>query len=323
MTETTAVATTKPKNPVAILLSSVQQREHEFARALPAHVPAAKFVRALQTAITSSKDIGQCTERSVIMECMKAAADGLVIDNREATLVKMNVNVGTRENKKWEAQAKYIPMAQGLMKMARNSGEISTINAILVHENDQFRYFPGEDERPVHPVDWFSDRGAPIGAYCVVVLKDGGMIVEVMSKAQILKIGAATKNFHQYDPEKGDSWGEWWRKTVIRRISKYMPRSTDREAGDFFEAVQRDDDLYDPETGEVPAAPKPQRKTRGAGKRAMQAAEAAPQTVQNEGPEMPDFLKRTPETPADDVQEADYEEADDSLGDGRQVEDLV
>jgi len=313
MTEpSTAVTTTQTKkpNPVAILLTSVQDREKEFARALPAHVPAAKFVRALQTAITSSKDIGQCTERSVITECMKAAADGLVIDNREATLVKMNVNVGTREAKKWEAQAKYIPMTQGLMKMARNSGEISTISAVLVHENDQFRYNPGEDERPIHPVDWFSDRGAPIGAYCVVTLKDGGMIVEVMSKAQILKIGAGTKNSHQYDPEKGDSWGEWWRKTVIRRISKYMPRSTDREAGDFFEAVQRDDDLYVP-GDDAPETPKPPRKKRGAGAAAMAAQPAA--APDKAGDDIPDFLRRTPETP---VQEGEFDE-DQQGGDPR------
>lgn len=314
-------ATVKKANPVAVLLTSVQSREHEFARALPAHVPAAKFVRALQTAITSSKDIGQCTERSVITECMKAAADGLVIDNREATLVKMNVNVGTREAKKWEAQAKYIPMTQGLMKMARNSGEISTISAVLVHANDQFRYNPGEDERPIHPVDWFSDRGEPIGAYCCVILKDGGIIVEVMSKAQILKIASNTKNAHQYDPEKGDSWGEWWRKTVIRRISKYMPRSTDREAGDFFEAVQRDDDLYDPGTGEV-VPEKPARKTRGAGKRAMEE-NAAVKTVVAEtsrqvndaldAGEMPEFLRRTPETPVSDQDAQDDGEQDDGL----------
>lgn len=308
----TAVAAPKKANPVTILLQSVQTREHEFARALPPHVPAAKFVRALQTAITSSKDIGACTERSVIMECMKAAADGLVIDNREATLVKMNCNVGTRDAPKWESQAKYIPMTQGLMKMARNSGEISTISAVLVHANDQFRYNPGEDERPFHPVDWFSDRGAPIGAYCVTALKDGGLIVEIMNKAQILKIASKTKNAHQYDPEKGDSWGEWWRKCVIRRISKYMPRSTDKEGSDFFRAVERDDDLFDAETGEVvtPETIKPPRKKRGAGAAAMAVPERDPL-------DLPESLRRQPtdETPVVDGEVED--------GDGERDGDLI
>lgn len=320
----TAVAAPKKPNPVTILLTSVQSREHEFARALPAHVPAAKFVRALQTAITSSKDIGQCTERSVIMECMKAAADGLVIDNREATLVKMNCNVGTRENPKWENQAKYIPMYQGLMKMARNSGEISSIAAVLVHKNDTFRYHPAVDDKPLHEPDWFGDRGEPIGGYCVAMLKDGCTIVEVMSKAQILKIGNATKNAKQYDPEKGETWGEWWRKTLVRRISKWMPRSTDKEAGDFFEAVQRDDDLYNPETGEVLAdqPPKPARKKRGAGAAAMAAkpaSEGGPgQTAVRDPLDLPESLRRTPEPVEEvdgEVEEGETEQRDGEPGD--------
>lgn len=307
MTETTAVTVAKPKNPVAVLLTSVQAREHEFARALPSHVPAAKFVRALQTAITSSPDIGKCTERSVITECMKAAADGLVIDNREATLVKFG------------DVAKYIPMVQGLMKMARNSGEISTIAAIIVHAKDDFKYTPGLDDIPIHSIDWFGDRGEPVGAYSVVKLKDGCFIVEIMSKAQIMKIGNASKNVAQYDCNKGNAWAEWWRKTVIRRISKYMPRSTDRENGDFFEAVRRDDDLIDTTTGEVTPAPQP-RKTRGAGKKAMEQAQEPVVTVRVEAEdnEIPDFLRRTGETPV-----TDEEEADDSLGNSQQVGDIV
>lgn len=299
--QSTAVATRRAPSPVAVLLTSVQAREHEFARALPPHVPAAKFVRALQTAITSTPDIAKCTERSVITECMKAAADGLVIDNREATLVKFG-----------EA-AKYIPMYQGLMKMARNSGEISTIAAIIVHKGDEFKYTPGLDDFPIHNIDWFGDRGEPVGAYSVVKLKDGCYIVEVMSKAQIMKIAGGTKNAAQYDCTKGASWAEWWRKTLIRRISKYMPRSTDRENGDFFEAVERDDDLYDAETGEV-ETPKPARKKRGAGAAAM-AAEVVqqPNPVQQtaDGEELPDFLRRTSETPVTDQDEQDDNEPDD------------
>jgi recombination protein RecT len=280
MTDTTAITAPRKPSPVAILQQEVLARENEFGRALPSHVPKEKFVRTLITAITSSKDIGQCTPRSVITECMKAAADGLVIDNREATLVKFGTD------------AKYIPMYQGLMKMARNSGEISTIAAIIVHENDRFRYTPGLDDIPVHEIDWFGDRGAPIGAYSVVKLKDGCFIVEIMSKAQIMKIAAASKNSAQYDSGKGASWAEWWRKTVIRRISKYLPRSTDRETGDFFEAVRRDDDLYDPEAPQADAPAKPPRKKRAANG----ALAAAPEPKDDD---IPAFLDRRGETVED------------------------
>ncbi len=288
MTETTAVATRKP-NPVAELIKEVQKRGPDFASALPAHVPADRFMRAMTSTIATTKDIGQCSAKSVIVECLKAATDGLVIDGREAAMVKFG------------NEAKYIPMVAGLMKMARNSGDISTISAVLVHSRDAFSYNPGIDDVPNHTPDWFGDRGEPLGVYSVVRLKDGSVIVEVMSKAQVLKIASATKNGAQYDPAKGASWGEWWRKCVLRRISKYLPRSTDKEGRhDFIEAVRRDDDLYDPEAGAPAGEPEKPRKTRGAGKKAM--AEAPQPPVQGDD-EMPDFLRRTGETPVTDVEE--------------------
>jgi recombination protein RecT len=285
---TTEVATRKA-NPIALIQDEVQKRQDQFAATLPAHVPVEKFMRVMLTAITSSKDIGQCTPRSVTLECLKAAADGLVIDNREATLIKFGVNIGTRDTPKWENQAKYIPMYAGLMKMARNSGEISTIAATMVHAADVFKYNPGVDDVPMHEIDWFGERGAPVGVYSVVRLKDGSAIVEIMSKAQVLKIGNATKNGKQYDPDKGDSFAEWWRKTVIRRISKYLPRSTDKERGDFFEAVRRDDDLYDEPAAGEPETPKPPRKKRNA----AAALASAPIPAKDDHAEMPEFLRRT------------------------------
>lgn len=252
---TTAV-TERKQNPTMSLIEAIKKREPEFAAALPTHVPPDRFMRAMTSAVATSKDIGQCSPKSVLTECMKAAQDGLVIDGREATLVKFGTD------------AKYIPMVAGLMKMARNSGEISTISAVLVHEADSFSYNPGTDDVPMHAPDWFGDRGAPVGVYSVVKLKDGSLIVEVMSKAQVLKIASATRNKDQYDPAKGASWGEWWRKCVLRRISKYLPRSTDKPGPEFIEAVRRDDDLYVPGT-ETDAPPPAPRKKRGAGARAM------------------------------------------------------
>lgn len=290
------------KHPVAVLQQDITARQSDFASALPPHISPAKFMRVALTAITTSKDLHKCNPRSVVMECMKAAQDGLVLDGREAVLVKFSVNVGSKASPKWEDHAKYIPMYAGLMKKARNSGEISTISAHVVYANDLFEFEYGDDERLRH-IPTREEPGAPVCAYCIVKLKDGSILREVMSAAQILKIASKTKNAHQYDPDKGDSFAEWWRKTVIRRLSKYMPSSTDKEGGDFFEAVRRDDDLYDPETPAETVPAKPPRKQRAA----AAALAAAPAPAQE--PEIPEFLDRRGEV---ETVEADAE-ADDVI----------
>lgn len=289
----TAVATRKV-SPAANLIAEVKKREADFANTLPTHVPPERFMRAMTSAIASSKDIAACTPTSVVVECLKAATDGLVIDGREAALVKFG------------NEAKYIPMVAGLMKMARNSGDISTISAVVVYSGDGFQYDHGVDDVPRISPDWFGNRGEPVGVYSVVRLKDGAAIVEVMSKAQVMKIAAGTKNGDQYDPTKGKSWGEWWRKCVLRRISKYLPRSTDKE-GAFLEAVRRDDDLYDPNAAPSGDTPKP-RKKRNAGAETLAAAPAGQEF--DAARDLPPHLRRTAtdETPV--LPEAEEEQED-------------
>lgn len=241
------VATTEQK-PLT-LRDRLQQMKPEFAKALPGHIPPEKFVRTVQTAVQMAPDIGKACEtrggiQSLMAACTKAATDGLILDNREAALVTFNVNVGDRQNPKWEKHVQYIPMVAGLMKKARNSGDVDFKPPQIVYKNDVFEYDPVNDEVPQHKPDWFGDRGEPIGVYIVCRIKSSGdTIVELMTRNDVMRIAAQSKNSYQYDPAKGKNWGEWWRKTVIRRISKYLPSSADRD--EFMAAVERIDDGFE------------------------------------------------------------------------------
>ena len=242
------------------LRERIENAGPEFKKALPGHIPVEKFIRTVQTALTMNPDLSRAGEtreglQSLMTACTKAATDGLILDGREAALVT------------FKGQVTYMPMVAGLMKKARNSGDISTIDAILVHENDSFSYNPASDDAPDHQPDWFGDRGEVVGVYAVVKLKDGTSQVEVMSRKQVLAIAAQSRNAAQYDPKTGKNFGEWWRKTVIRRISKYLPSSSDKD--EFMQAVSRIDDGFDFEATNggptEPAQTKPTGKTRGAG----------------------------------------------------------
>ena len=266
-------ATTEKKT--LTLRERIENAGPEFKKALPGHIPVEKFIRTVQTAITMTPGLSEACDKpagiqSLMTACTKAATDGLILDGREAALVTFNTKVkGEGGKDEWIKAVQYIPMVAGLMKKARNSGDISTIDAIIVHKNDDFSYNPATDDAPNHQPDWFGERGDPVGVYAVVKLKDGTTQVEVMSRQQVLAIGAQSKNPGQYDPASGKNYGEWWRKTVIRRISKYLPSSSDKD--EFMQAVSRVDEGFEFEaTNGGPTEPvKPTTKKRGAGAAAL------------------------------------------------------
>jgi len=218
--------------------TSLANMEPEFRAALPAHIPSAKFIRTAQTAIQLNPDIVNCDRTSLYAACMKAAQDGLVLDGREAALVKFG-NV-----------AQYMPMVAGLLKKARNSGDISTISVHVAYEKDTFDYTLGDDEKITHKPFLAGDRGKPILVYAVATLKDGGKQRAIMTVSEIEKVRAVSR------AKDGPAWKQWWdemaKKTVIRRLSKYLPSSTDRDE-EFQRAVERDDELYAPDDEQPPA----------------------------------------------------------------------
>jgi recombination protein RecT len=121
-----------------------------------------------------------------------------------------------------------MPMIAGILKKIRQSGEVAKVSAQVVYSNDKFVVKYGFDEDVEHiPPALNEPRGDPIGAYATAVLKDGSQLLEVMSLEEIeavRKVSRAAGNGPWV------SWfGEMARKTVMRRLSKRLPMSTDLE----------------------------------------------------------------------------------------------
>lgn len=216
--------------------NEIQQQEAELRKMLPPSIPSDKFVRTVQTAITLNPDLAEADKNSVLTSCMKAASDGLVLDGREAALTIYNTK---QKDGSYKKMAQYIPMVAGIIKRVRNSGEVARLNAFVVHENDKFRVAYGLDMTLSHEPN-FENPGRPIGAYAVCLFKDGECDFEFMPAKQILNIASQGKNADQYDPAKGKNFGEWWRKTAIRRLAKRLPVDSD-----IARVVERIDEDYD------------------------------------------------------------------------------
>ena len=160
----------------------------------------------------------QCSPTSVYLALAKACELNLVAGGvlHRASLVPM----WNRKAKTYDAEL-WIEYT-GLMDLVKRSGEVAHFVARVVHENDEFDHHFDLEHGEVlkHRVN-YEDPGGLKLAYAVCYYKDGQRQVEVMRKDQIDKIRSNSRS-----PDNGP-WAqhteEMWRKTVIRRICKYLP----------------------------------------------------------------------------------------------------
>jgi recombination protein RecT len=216
---------TRTASPVQVIRENLTQMAPQFKAALPAHITVEKFTRVAMTAIQNNPDLANADRNSLFGSIVRLAQDGLLPDGREAAIVMFG-------NK---AQA--MPMIAGILKKIRQSGDVSYVSAQIVYSTDHFEWSLGFDETIVHrPTPLDQEQGEPIAAYAVAVLKDGSRLLEVMRKSEIEKVRNVSR-------AKGNGpWVTWWgemaRKTVMRRLSKRLPMSTDIE-----DAFERDETL--------------------------------------------------------------------------------
>lgn len=189
------------------------------------NVAADVFVSALQTAVCMHKDAHKfaSNKASLYTAIVKCANDGLLPDGKEAALIIYNTK---QPDGSYLPEVQYQPMVQGLVKLARNSGDISSIGAEVVFENDVFEYgYSNQGDIFKHLPCVKGDRGEPYAVWCRIKLKGGEEIFRVLTKAEIESVKTASKQKHQYET-KSPYWIEFWRKAAIKNALKYAPKST-------------------------------------------------------------------------------------------------
>jgi len=113
----------------------------------------------------------------------------------------------------------------GLMHLAQEIGSIEWGQAKIVYANDTYES-QGLNMQPIHKFNAFSkDRGEKVGVYCSVKLPSGDYLTEEMDAEEIAGVRKTSKSQHSaYSP-----WNtfekEMWRKSVVKRASKYWPKS--------------------------------------------------------------------------------------------------
>jgi recombination protein RecT len=207
---------------VASVRKLLERFKPQMALALPRHLNPDRMLRVALTAIQRNPKLLECSQVSLLASIMQSAQLGLEPDGvlGEAYLIPFG------------KQVQFIPGYKGLMKLARNSREISTIFASEVYQKDMFSFAYGLDPKLDHVPSDQEDPGPIIAFYAVSKLKDGGAQFVVMWKRQVDGIRNKSAGYiaaKKYD--KDSPWDthypEMGKKTVIRRLCKLLPSSVE------------------------------------------------------------------------------------------------
>lgn len=214
-----AVATQQQKPQTIAGLMADPKIKQQMALALPKHMTADRLARIATTEIRRTPMLARCDKTSFLGAIMQCAQLGLEPGGAfgHAYLLPFN------NRKKNCVEVQFIVGYRGMIDLARRSGQIISLSARAVYENDEFSYEYGLDEKLHHKPYEKGDPGRLTHVYAVAKLKDGGVQFEVMSIEQVNAIKAQSKS--ATNGPWVSHFEEMAKKTVIRRLFKYLPVS--------------------------------------------------------------------------------------------------
>jgi recombination protein RecT len=195
--------------------------------------------------INKSPQLLKCSGESILTAVANISNIGLSLNPaaKEAYLIpRWN---GTTKCMEASLEGSYV----GLVKLLTNAGSVTAMNCQLVRENDDFSIDLANNDNPVkHGINPKIPRGEIIGAYALGTLIGGDRQVEYMPLEEIEAIRERSETYKAWKEQKIKSctwvtdFGEMARKTVIRRIYKFLPRTEQMQHID--QAVQLDNSDY-------------------------------------------------------------------------------
>lgn len=206
------------KDTSSTLAQMMRDRKAAIEQALPKHLTAERLMRVAVNCVAKSQQLQQCTPISLYRSVLVAAELGLEPGGALGHLYLVPYK------NECTAQIGY----RGLVHLARQSGEVSTVRTVVVRERDKFRWVEGLHQTIEHEPCLDGDPGQLRFVYCVIGLKDGTFQAELMSRAQIDSVKLLSKTASRDDSPWKVHYDEQARKTVAKRALKWAPLSSER-----------------------------------------------------------------------------------------------
>ena len=105
------------------------------------------------------------------------------------------------------------------------------VQARAVFKGDEFEFEMGLNERLVHRPKGNKNPAEITHFYSIVRMKEGGYVMNVMTREEVEKIRNESANYKFAYKKEDTVWGKYFEemgcKTVLRRIMKYVPMSSE------------------------------------------------------------------------------------------------
>lgn len=202
----------------AALIGLLQKNMRAIKSALPKHLTGERIARVALNNIRHNPKLMACAPETLCYAIMEASSLGLEIDMRgQAYLVPF-------WNKKTSSyDVKLIVGYKGLLDLCWRSGQLQSIMAEVVGENDNFSVTLGLEPKLEHTPNFVDGRGEIIAAYAVAIMKDGAKQFVVIPRADLEKVRYASKS------DESGPWVDWteemYKKTALKRLCKLLPLS--------------------------------------------------------------------------------------------------
>lgn len=211
------MASKMDKNALTLIYNDLSASLERQKEALPVNFNKQRFVQNCMTVLQDGKqDYSKCDPRSVVRTLLKASFLDLDFFNGECYAIP------------YGDQCQFQTDYKGSIKICKkySSNPIKDIYAKLVKEGDVFEeeIVNGKQIINFKPIPF--NNGKIIGAFAVVMYKDGSMIYDAMS---VEEMENTRKNFSKAVNSKAwkETPGEMYKKTVLRRICKLIDLNFD------------------------------------------------------------------------------------------------
>ena len=237
------------------LVEMIKAQTEQVALALPTHLKhnAEAYVRSAITLIKQNPGLAKCDPLTILGGLMTASQLGLELGPLQLAYL---VPYGSQA----QLQIGY----RGYIELGYRSGMLADITAETVKENDQFSFDRARGEIS-HTWDPREPRGKAYAWYASANFKDGGRVFVVLGREDVEFYRSKSKQPNS--PMWRDNYDAAAKKTCIRRLEPYLPKSTEIArafvldgsvargvAHDNLEVEQEDfidAEAVDEETGEI------------------------------------------------------------------------
>lgn len=210
----------------ATIADQIRGMEAQFALAMPRGAEASQLVRDALTTIRQTPKLADCDPASVLGSLMTCAQLGL----RPGVLGHAWL-LPFYDGKTRGFKAQLVIGYQGLVELAHRSGQIKSLIARTVYANDIFDVDYGLEDKLVHKPTMRGSKGDPIAYYAIAKFTTGGHAFYIMSHDEMLEYRDKNATAKTREGKVVGPWRDHFEgmshKTVVRQLSKWLPKSTD------------------------------------------------------------------------------------------------